>query len=165
MAADNKGHYKTFGRRRSLRLIGQDYSETRAYHVTWDTHKRTARLASRPLASEVLRTLEQEARRTQTDLYAYCVMPDHVHVLLQCHGADLIQYIQAVKGKTTRSYWKLNGEGKLWQRGFYDHALRTEESIRGIAHYILANPVRAGLVEEFKDYAFSGSTVFKLEEL
>ena len=164
-ANDEQTPYKTFGKRRSLRLANHDYRESRAYHVTWGTYKRRTLLALEPLASEVLRVLEEEAIRTKADLYAYCVMPDHVHVLLQPNGGDLIQYTQAVKGKTTRAFWKLNGAGKLWQRGFYDHALRREESIRGIAQYILANPVRAGLVNDFRDYVFSGSTVFKIDEL
>jgi putative transposase len=164
-ASNEHGPYKTFGKRRSLRLADHDYNESHAYHITWGTYKRQTLLASELLASEVVRILKEEALRTHADLYAYCIMPDHVHVLLQPNGGNLIQYAQAVKGKTTRAYWTLNGSGKLWQRGFYDHGLRSEESIRGIAQYILANPVRAGLVDEFRDYAFSGSTVFKLEEL
>ena len=122
-------------------------------------------MTDKGLASEVVRILEEEGVRTLTDLYAYCVMPDHVHVLLQPNAGDLIQYVQAVKGKTTRTYWKLGGSGKLWQRGFHDHILRREESLHGITQYILANPVRAGLTDDIVAYPFSGSTKFKIEEL
>ena len=176
-ANDEHGTYKTFGKRRSLRMSGYDYRESRAYHITWGTYQCRKLLGSNGLASEVCRILEEEARRTPAkrrtqvatlpcDLYAYCVMPDHVHVLLQPNGGKLIQYVQAVKGKSTRAYWKLGGgTGKLWQRGFYDHILRCEESLQGIAQYILANPVRAGLTEDIFSYPFSGSAVFKIEEL
>ncbi|MFC2105566.1 transposase [Candidatus Bipolaricaulota bacterium] len=164
-ANDEDGTYKTFGKRRSLRMLGHHYSESRAYHITWGTHQRRKLLVSNAVASEVCRILEEEATRAPTDLYAYCVMPDHVHVLLQPNGGDLIQYVQAVKGKTTRAYWKLGRSSKLWQRGFHDHILRREESLHVIAQYILANPVRAGLTDDIVAYPFSGSTMFKIEEL
>ena len=39
-----------------------------------------------------------------------------------------------------------------WQSGFHDHALRTEEDVRNVARYVIANPQRAGLVEHVSDY-------------
>ena len=155
-ANDEHGTYKTFGKRRSLRMPGHDYRESRAYHITWETLERRTLLTNKDLASEVCRILEEEAARTLTDLYAYCVMPDHVHVLLQPNGGYLIRFVQTVKGKTTRVYWRLGGTGKLWQRGFYDHILRSDERIPQIAGYILANPVRAGLTDDIVAYPFSG---------
>ncbi len=49
---------------------------------------------------------------------------------------------------------------KLWQRSFFDHALRKEESLTDVACYIWENPVRAKIVEEPIDYAWSGSEVW-----
>ena len=164
-ASDEHSAYKTYGKQRSLRLPGYDYRESRVYHITWGTHHRQKLLESTDLAAEVIRILEAEAIHTYSDLYAFCVMPDHVHILLQPHASDLIQYAQAVKGKTTRAYWKLGGTRKLWQRGFYDHILRSEESLASVARYIFANPVRAGLTDVIGTYPFCGSTMFKIEEL
>jgi len=163
--SDEHSAYKTYGKHRSLRLSGHDYRESRAYHITWGTHERQKLLDLTGLASEVCRILQAEAVHTHTDLFAFCVMPDHVHILLRPNGSDPIQYVQTVKGKTTRAYWKLGGVGKLWQRGFYDHILRSEESLFRIAQYILVNPVRAGLTDVLGAYPFCGSTVFKIEEL
>jgi putative transposase len=42
--------------------------------------------------------------------------------------------------------------GSLWQRAYYDRAARKDEDIRRIARYIVANPLRAGLVQEIGDY-------------
>ncbi len=50
----------------------------------------------------------------------------------------------------------------LWQRSFFDHALRRNEDEIRTARYILANPVRAGLVERANDYSLSGSLEFDL---
>ena len=158
--------YKSYGHRRSLRLEGFDYSRTLVYHITWGTYHRRPHLADEDLASEVVGILLDEARESCFELLAFCVMPDHVHLLVQTsEGTDLIRFVQSVKGKSTRAHWRLVGGGKLWQRSFYDHVLRSEEGIPDVARYILANPMRAGLVDRIADYPFCGSTVFQLEDL
>jgi len=40
----------------------------------------------------------------------------------------------------------------VWQPGFHDHALRKEEDVRAVARYVVANPLRAGLVQRIGDY-------------
>lgn len=52
--------------------------------------------------------------------------------------------------------------GRAWQVGFYDHFLRADEQVERVVLYVLENPVRAGLVESWGDYQFSGSLVFDL---
>ena len=47
----------------------------------------------------------------------------------------------------------------LWQKGYYDHALRREEDVNQVAEYIVYNPVRAGLVDSPDRYPFSGGTL------
>ena len=54
-------------------------------------------------------------------------------------------------------HYKKDGGTQLWQKGYYDHALRLDEDVCDAALYIFANPVRAGLVAEVTDYPFSGS--------
>ena len=46
----------------------------------------------------------------------------------------------------------LGRQGTLWQKAFYDHAVRKDEDVRGIARYIVANPLRSGLVKNIGDY-------------
>jgi len=79
---------------------------------------------------------------------AWVVMPDHLHWLLQLgEHADLSDTIRALKG---RSAHRLGGP--LWQRAFHDRALREEEDLVAAARYIVANPLRAGLVTRLGDY-------------
>jgi len=155
MAKDSVSVYATFRKRRSLRLPTHDYAESRPYHVTWGTHHgRPILLAD--TAGAVAACIEAEARRTPADLYAYCVMPDHVHVLLVPRdGGNVIRFVQAVKSRTARAHTAFGGTQKLWQRGFYDRIVRREEDISHLAEYILANPVRAGLVDDASAYPFS----------
>ena len=51
-----------------------------------------------------------------------------------------------------------------WQKDFYDHILRSDESIEKHMLYILNNPARKGLVKNWKDYPFKGSTIHKFDD-
>jgi REP element-mobilizing transposase RayT len=95
----------------------------------------------------------QEIGYAQT--LAFVVMPDHLHWLLQV-GAEktLSEVVRRAKGAAARSINARHGsaDGMLWQSGFHDHALRREEDLREVARYIVANPLRAGLVGRVGDY-------------
>ena len=85
---------------------------------------------------------------------AWVIMPDHVHWLFELK--DKMTLSAAVKRFKARSARRvndyLNRSGTLWQKGFYDHAIREEEDVQGIARYIVANPLRAGLVRHIGNY-------------
>lgn len=58
-----------------------------------------------------------------------------------------------VKGYSSFEINKLSDrQGKLWQKQYYDRAIRRKENIKQIARYIIANPLRAGLVDNIADY-------------
>ena len=50
---------------------------------------------------------------------------------------------------------------RLWQKGFYDHQIRDEDDLLSNARYIIANPLRAGLVKDIACYPFWDSTFMK----
>ncbi len=64
--------------------------------------------------------------------------------------------MQRFKSYTTRLAWQKGHPGALWQRSYYDHIARREEDVLAICEYILANPVRKGLVEDVGLWPFSG---------
>jgi putative transposase len=82
-------------------------------------------------------------------------MPDHVHWLLELKASvTLSQVVQQCKSISAHHFNKvLNRSGKVWQAGFHDHALRTEETAVAAARYIIANPVRAGLCNRVEQYS------------
>ena len=75
-------------------------------------------------------------------------------------GQGIVDFVQQFKGKMTPPARAIESGRKLWQRSFYDHALRKEESLNDVARYIWENPVRAGIVATAVDYAWSGSEVW-----
>ena len=67
--------------------------------------------------------------------------------------ADLPKLVQGVKSVSAHRINAARGQsGKVWQAGYYDEALRREQDLKHMARYIVANPLRAGLVERIGDY-------------
>ena len=93
------------------------------------------------------------------DLHTVVVMPDHAHLLLSpLRDADgwsfsLPQIMHAIKGASARKInLLLNRRGPVWQEEFFDHVLRSNDSLAKKADYICQNPVRAGLVKKESEY-------------
>jgi putative transposase len=82
------------------------------------------------------------------------LMPDHVHLLVSF--PEIEKRVQTVVSKWKE--WTAKTLGIRWQRDFFEHRLRREESLHEKADYILENPVRAGLVSRWEDwpYVFMG---------
>jgi REP element-mobilizing transposase RayT len=93
-------------------------------------------------------------------------MPDDLHILVGSDQAEgnLSNFIKDFKQKTGYEFKKKH-DLSLWQKSFYDHILRRGESVIDLVTYIFDNPVRKGLVKEFKDYPFLGSMLIDLEDI
>jgi REP element-mobilizing transposase RayT len=82
-------------------------------------------------------------------------MPDHLHWLFTLgERHSLSQAIGQTKRYSAQRINQMRGnKGQaVWQDGFHDYAIRREEDLREVARYIIANPVRAGLVARVGDY-------------
>lgn len=82
-------------------------------------------------------------------------MPDHWHGLVQLHEGDLSRVVGRFKALVTNEIKRSTGRRyPLWQKAFQDRALREEDDVRAAARYVVANPVRAGLVERVGLYPY-----------
>jgi putative transposase len=91
------------------------------------------------------------------DLLGYCLMPNHLHmvVLLLPEAPPLIKTLQRLKSYTATQANKLLGRtGAFWQAESYDHVVRNGELER-IISYVLENPVKAGLVDNWEQWPYS----------
>lgn len=92
-------------------------------------------------------------------VYAYCLMPDHVHLVVSPGPKGLAEAVRRFKGRTSTE-WRKTGDGQsLWQPSYFDHRIRSAESFAQKCSYVFDNPVRAGLVKEAAAYQWSGSLV------
>ncbi len=143
-------------RKPSPRLPNFAYRGHYGYFVTINTADRQRELVG-DFAETCAGTLLEAASKSSFSVMAYCLMPDHVHVLL--HGttadADLVEYVKLFKQITGFAFKRRTGR-QHWHRSFHDHELSREEDVDEIAAYIWHNPVRAGLVASAADYPHSG---------
>jgi len=142
----NPARYKTWSRNRSVRLTGHDYRENLPYHVIIHARRGARPFDIQQLSEMVCRELTTMSNRLSIYLGAYCLMPDHMHILLSPAGSNLSlgEFVGRFKGRTTNESWRLGWKGRLWQARFYDHIVRRGESVAETARYIIENPQRAG---------------------
>lgn len=138
-------------------LIGRWSQPGACYAVTIiaNGRRRILHQTAASLVATEMRRCEQEGRLAS---WAWVVMPEHVHWLLSLRSASLSGVIQAFKSRSARAMNAASGgSGAIWQRGFYDHQLRDDEDLLAQARYILANPIRSGLVNRVEDYPHARS--------
>lgn len=137
---------------RSHRLRRGRVSETgRIYLITTACYHRQELFRNLYRGRQVVQALK--AVDNQADTLCYVIMPDHLHWLMQLRpGSGLSDTVQKTKSLTTKALKRVEPEiGRVWQRGFHDRALR-QEDIVDVARYVVANPLRAGIVRSVRDY-------------
>ena len=92
-------------------------------------------------------------------LLAWCIMPNHVHVLIrQFKTQSLSKIIQSWKGGSARLINQaLKQSGTIWEKDYYDRAIRNDDHFWNAITYIHQNPVKAGLVKKPQDWQFSSA--------
>lgn len=119
----------------------------RVYLVTTNTARREALFADWPIGRLVCHQLKREHDTAQVTSLAWVVMPDHLHWVLELKAGSLPGAIPRVKIRSAIAINSALGRtGSVWQRGFHDRALRREDHLKAVARYVIANPIRAGLV-------------------
>ena len=113
----------------------------------------TATLLQRRLARLLITELRAAHDQQQVTSLAWVVMPDHLHWLVQLQTGSLEQLMRRIKSNSARQINQhLGTQGPIWQPGYHDRALRQDEDLQSAARYIVANPLRAGLVKRIGDY-------------
>ena len=90
----------------------------------------------------------------------YVILPDHIHLFVA--GTDdfnLGKWVGTLKRFLGRAIATNKSQDPIWQRGFFDHLLRSEESYAQKWDYVRENPVRAQLVEKVEDWPYAGEFV------
>jgi len=148
------------------RLPSPLYSGTKRYFITINTYGRERIFVNDYNFQSVKNVLVKTCENGRFLLWAFCFMPDHVHLFLEGIkiDSDLQRFIKIFKQMSGYTFKKQTGK-KLWSTSFYDHILRKEECAVEVIKYILNNPVRKGLVSLWYEYSYSGSFELEKEEL
>jgi len=127
------------------------------YLITTVTHKRQPIFSDFHCAHTVIKTLRYTEQVFGVHTLCFVVMPDHLHWLVSLGEKTSLQ--QTIASMKRRSAYRINEQNSragtpVWQPGFHDYAIRKEDEIKDVARYIVANPLRAGLVDKIGDYPF-----------
>lgn len=133
---------------------GRSSEEGREYFITTVTAGRQPWFERFDLARCLVAEMRRMHDEGAIESLAWALMPDHLHWLFALGPrCTLAQTLNRFKGRSARAInRRLARTGPLWQPAYHDHALRAEEDRREIARYIVANPLRAGLVQKLGDY-------------
>ncbi len=126
---------------------GRHSEQGYVYHLVFSTKKRKPIFNGFYLARKLISILKQDQEYGFTKTLSFVVMPDHIHWLIELKKGDVSQAVQRIKSLFT----KVSGIN-IWNVGFYDHGIRDDENLINVARYIVANPLRAGLVGSVRDY-------------
>ena len=146
------------------RLKGFPYRGCYRYFITIRSHSFERHFVNDETVARVTEILESTAQQEGFLVWAYCFMPDHAHLLVEGkHGnADMKDFVALFKQKS--GYWFKSTYGmKLWAPNCYEHVLRNDEVTMTVARYIIQNPVRKGMVDDYSSYPYSGS--FEVEDI
>lgn len=136
-------------------LKGRHSESGRIYFVTTVLARRDQPLFyDLTCAREVIHEMRRLHDQSLVSSLAWVVMPDHLHWLFQQGDAESLGVVmKKLKARSAQSINTcLKRTGPVWQKAYFDRAIRKEEDLRKIARYIIANPLRAGLVSSVKDY-------------
>jgi putative transposase len=145
-------------RRTNIRLPAERYVGRRLYFVTLCFHNRRRFGANPRIARWIIARLRKHAAACEFFVHAYCIMPDHVHMLVggAVESSNMLKFVMSFKQETSLEF-AARTHHPLWQFKYYDHILRGRDSADRVAWYIWSNPVRKGLCDTPAAYPFLGS--------
>ena len=141
------------------------YQPNTAVFITIVTAKRIPYFEKVENISLLESTLENVHQLYSFEVFAYVIMPDHIHLILDGLGDqhNFSQIIHSFKRNLTLNYkkhYQINGSLSLWQKRFWDHVIRDETDLQNHVDYIHWNPVKHKIVDFPNQYTFSSHSEF-----
>ena len=132
------------------------------YFVTACSHNRRTLLDTPEVQEAFLRFCEQASERG-VFVGRFVLMPDHLHLFAAFAPQTfrLSDWVKSLKNALSAELRRKGFRGEHWQKGFFDHVMRSQESYAQKWEYVRNNPVRAGLVEQAAEWPYQGA-VFHL---
>jgi REP element-mobilizing transposase RayT len=148
----------TYPRRKPIRLPADAYYKPATwYYVTVCCRAKESLFESPAKRDLVQQILRQTAMQNRVELAAYTIMPNHLHAICSAGEQGLPGFIRGFKSKTAVEFRRRFNQSSPWQFRYFDHKVRSEESLQEKSRYVWLNPVRWGLVRRPEDYPWNGS--------
>ncbi len=139
------------------------------YFIDFDTlldqYTTAFNLTENKTISQILINAIEFSNNKDYQIIAYCIMPNHVHLIIFKLKKPLFQIMKVLKGFSAREINKvLNRKGTFWHPESYDNVVRSRNELYNKIMYTLNNPVKAGLVNHYEDWPYSYCNPKFLEE-
>lgn len=126
------------------------------HHVTARSIESLKIFSNRHLKVMMLDILSEEIRRFKIELYAYCIMDNHYHLILKNNNLRMSDCMRNVNGRFARMYRDLHGgSGYIFEGRFYSTIIQNWIYMKNAVLYVLRNPERAGIVQNPFEYQYS----------
>jgi REP element-mobilizing transposase RayT len=132
---------------------GRHDLENTYYFITTVTHHREKLFRAADAAHCVLETLHWLADHGRMELIVAMVMPDHLHFIARPISTSLAQLLHSLKSYSANGVNSVIGRrGPVWQHRYFERAIRHDRELERDIRYCVENPVRAGIVEDYREY-------------
>ena len=114
------------------------------------------------LAPQITSQINTIFNKLDIEIIIYCLMPDHIHIILNIERADQ-NFLDIVSYFKRKIAFELRGKillKQLWQDRFIDRIIRNEKELEKLIRYILDNPVRKDLVNDYKQWPYFGGIYY-----
>jgi putative transposase len=140
--------------------LARIFTNNPLFFVTFCTHRRRKVLAMNSVNDALVEFSIRAQAEHHIAVGRYVIMPDHLHLFV-CEPDDfrLGQWIGMLKQHLAKVIEWTETSRPIWQRGFFDHLLRSAESYGQKWNYVRENPARAGLVEKAEDWPYAGEII------
>jgi REP-associated tyrosine transposase len=139
-----------------LTRLDEIFAHQPFYFLTFCTWDRTSTLAN-PSVHASFRRFSQQAAQRQVFVGRYVIMPDHIHFFAAFTEPDqLSSWMKSLKNSLSKSLRDLGIHSPHWQKGYFDHLMRNEDSYGSKWDYVHQNPVRQNLVSEASAWPYQG---------
>jgi REP element-mobilizing transposase RayT len=133
------------------------FTEHPIYYITACTYNRL-RILDRPDVHSSFVQFALHAADRGVWVGRYVIMPDHIHLFsgFAPQSMSLSAWMKSLKNAISKTLTNATFGGPHWQKGFFDHVVRSDESYDQKWLYVKDNPVRAGLVRSAEDWPYAG---------
>ena len=133
-------------------------SSTDVYHVISRGNNKQHMLADDSDKRYYIGVMKKKAVKYSVEIYAYCVMSNHIHMIVKCDLKILSAYMKELNFDYAIYHNVKNGKcGHVFQGRFYSSCIETEAYLISCIRYIHNNPVRAYIVSDILDYPYSSA--------
>ena len=126
------------------------------YHVTARGNRRQEIFVDDTDRSRLIALLDAACKRSKWQIHAYCLMPNHYHLVLEIGEPTLSEGFQWLNGVYAQAFNRRHGKtGHLFQGRFHSVRVESDEHLLELSRYLMRNPVRARLCSDPADWPWS----------